>query len=621
MVNSENQIKFAERNYAPKYINKKDKRRKNIMSKHNTLHYLIALLKAYGIKNIVASPGTQNSTFNFFVQEDSDFKCYSVVDERSAAYVALGIAEELNEPVVITCTGATASRNYMSALTEAFYSETPIVACTFYNPHSNNYNMSPQYLDRSVSQNDIKEISVHLPEIKDNTDKTTVITYLNAALSTAKYKHLPVHINVPSAFDYSIKTLPEDIWSTEYIYENFYELKSELKNKNIAVFIGQHKKFSKDDEQAISEFAKSYNIPVICDYTANYKGDNRIPIALLKYIKNTDIRPEIIIDTGCISGVYNKGGIFNNAVCWRITQNNKFSARLNRPVKKLLIGLEKNIFKELKNNEAVNSNFYKLISDRINQIQHPDFPLSCTLMAQQLAKHIPDKSILHLAILRNIENMNLFKLPSDVRVRCNVGGFGIDGPVSTALGQSLADTHKKVFCMTGDLAFFYDMNICGNRHVGNNLRILLENNGEGATMRFNPTLENAWGERQKKLVTAAGHYKNGAKGWAEACGFIYLSAQTKEEFLKQIEDFCKKDYNAPVIFEVFTTIEDDKKAMGLMRQVNTTPTQSQIEPKVKLSKLEKVFSVKNEYSSGKKYKAINLMGVRIKLKAKQKDKP
>ena len=74
------------------------------MSKHNTLHYLIALLKAYGIKNIVASPGTQNSTFNFFVQEDSDFKCYSVVDERSAAYVALGIAEELNEPVVKTLT-------------------------------------------------------------------------------------------------------------------------------------------------------------------------------------------------------------------------------------------------------------------------------------------------------------------------------------------------------------------------------------------------------------------------------------------------------------------------------------------------------------------------------------
>ena len=591
------------------------------MSKHNTLHYVIALLKAYGIKNIVASPGTQNSSFNFFVQEDSDFKCYSVVDERSAAYVALGIAEELNEPVAITCTGATAARNYMSALTEAYYSKTPIVAITFYDPYLNTLTLSPQHTDRSVTPNDIKEISVHLPEIKDTIDKKYVLSHVNAALSIAKYRHMPVHINVPAAFDYSIKTLPEDIWSTEYIYENFHKLKSELKNKKLAIHIGQNNSFTKEEEQSISDFAESYNIPVICDHSANYQGKNKILILPITYIENSDINPELIIDLGGITGIYNKSKIFHYTKIWRISKNAKYNVRLNRPLDKILIGQTKNIFQELKNDEPNSSDFYGLINNRSKMVKYPNFPLSCTLMAQHLAKHIPNKSILHLAILRNLENMNLFKLPSDVRVRCNVGGFGIDGPVSTALGHSLANTNKKVFCMTGDLAFFYDMNICGNRHVGNNLRILLENNGEGATMRFNPTLENTWGERQKKLVTAAGHYKNGAKGWAEACGFIYLSAQTKEEFLKQIEDFCKKDYNAPVIFEVFTTIEDDKKAMGLMRQVNTTPTQSQIEPKVKLSKLEKVFSVKNEYSSGKKYKAINLMGVRIKLKAKQKDKP
>lgn len=74
---------------------------------YNTLHYVISLLKAYNIKNIVASPGTQNSTFNYLVQEDEDFNCYSVVDERSAVYVAIGLSEETKEPTVITCTGAT----------------------------------------------------------------------------------------------------------------------------------------------------------------------------------------------------------------------------------------------------------------------------------------------------------------------------------------------------------------------------------------------------------------------------------------------------------------------------------------------------------------------------------
>jgi len=138
------------------------------MAKYNTFHYVISLLKAYGITDIVASPGTQNSTFNYLVQEDSDFNCYSIVDERSAVYVAIGIAQEKQTPVVITCTGATASRNYMSGLTEAYYRNIPIIALTFYNPRSNNFNMSPQYLDRSVSQNDIKAMSIHLPELKDN---------------------------------------------------------------------------------------------------------------------------------------------------------------------------------------------------------------------------------------------------------------------------------------------------------------------------------------------------------------------------------------------------------------------------------------------------------------------
>lgn len=77
---------------------------------------------------------------------------FSVVDERSASYVATGLAFEKGEPVVITCTGATASRNYLSAMTEAFYRNIPLIALTFHNPSGNEYNMTPQYLDRSVTQ-------------------------------------------------------------------------------------------------------------------------------------------------------------------------------------------------------------------------------------------------------------------------------------------------------------------------------------------------------------------------------------------------------------------------------------------------------------------------------------
>ena len=117
--------------------------------KYSSFHYLIALLKEYGIKNIVASPGTQNAAFNLFVQDDDFFNVYSVVDERSAVYVANGIAIETNEPVVITCTEATASRNWLSGLTEAYYSKLPIIASSFFNSDLNKFSFSQQFVDRS----------------------------------------------------------------------------------------------------------------------------------------------------------------------------------------------------------------------------------------------------------------------------------------------------------------------------------------------------------------------------------------------------------------------------------------------------------------------------------------
>ena len=478
------------------------------MASHKTVHYLIALLKAYGINSIVASPGTQNSTFNFLVQEDKDFNCYSVIDERSVVYVAIGMANELNKPVAITCTGATAARNYMSGLTEAYYSETPIVACTFYDPWTHKYNIAPQYTDRSVSQNDIKAISVTLPEINSNVDKNNVLLGINAALSEAKYKNLPVHINCPASYDYN-QELPTDIWTTEYHYERFSELKSELKNKKVAVHIGQHKKFTKEEECALSEFAKSYNIPVICEHASNYHGKNKVLVAQMWYIKSDDIKPDIVIDIGGVSGIYYKCQIFNNSVLWRITKNPKFGARMNRPLRKMLIGLEKNIFSELKNDESADSDLFGLIKSRIEKIEHPDFPISTTRVAQEFAKHIPGNSLLHLAILEAYERQDLFDLPETVNTLCNLGGFGIDGAVSTAVGQSLVNKDKTVFLLTGDLAFFYDMNIIGNRHIDKNLRIIVINNYEGVTMRLNPTLEKAWGEKQKVLVTAAEHNSRG----------------------------------------------------------------------------------------------------------------
>jgi 2-succinyl-5-enolpyruvyl-6-hydroxy-3-cyclohexene-1-carboxylate synthase len=121
---------------------------------------VIGLLKAHGIKRIVASPGSTNVTFVGSVQQDPVFDIYACGDERSASYMAVGIALETGEPCVLSCTGATASRNYFSALTEAFYRKIPILAITSTQEPSKIGNLTPQVIDRSAQPNDIVKISV-----------------------------------------------------------------------------------------------------------------------------------------------------------------------------------------------------------------------------------------------------------------------------------------------------------------------------------------------------------------------------------------------------------------------------------------------------------------------------
>lgn len=550
-------------NKKPKPRNRKEQQ--NLQSQklmnvqgYKTIHYLAALLKEYGIKHVVASPGSQNATLNLILQEDPYFVCYSVVDERSAAYTAVGLAEAIGKPVAITSTGATAARNYMSAMTECYYSNVPLVVLTGYNPTSSMWNLAPQYTDRSVSQNDIKDLSITLPEVKDKIDEIHIITAINAALSHAWYNNRPVHINFPASYNYKINTLPNGLWTTKYYFDEFEKLQGELLNRKIAIFIGQHRKFTQEEEDVISNFAKVFGAPIFCDHTANYNGQNKVLIGQYRIFSTSEIAPDIIIDMGGISGIYEHGELWHHVKeVWRVTEYATFKNRFNKRLTKLLIGREKTILKALtpKYVDGGNSNLYNMIHAGLRKITFPDMPLSLSLIVYQLAKHIPEHSLLNLAIYCPLEHSCLFGIPQSTKVYSTVGGFGIDGPLSTTVGLSLGDMQRTVFCLTGDLAFFYDMNILGNRHIGNNVRILIENNGEGLTMRYDRFREVTWGEKSEVLVSAAGHYINGAQAWAKSCGFEYMSARTKEEFMSQIDNFCNKKYDNPVIFEVFTSFK------------------------------------------------------------------
>lgn len=157
----------------------------------------------------------------------------------------------------------------------------------------------------------------------------------------------------------------------------------------------------------------------------------------------------------------------------------------------------------------------------------------------------------------------------------NTGGFGIDGYISSFMGASLVHPDKLYFCVAGDLAFFYDMNVLGNRHVGRNVRILLVNNGKGTEFRNYMHPGAAFGEEADKYIAAAGHYGNKShelvRHYAEDLGYEYLFANTKEEYLKHLDRFLTPGLtDHPMLFEVFTDSKDESDAIRVMNNLNVS---------------------------------------------------
>ena len=141
------------------------------------------------------------------------------------------------------------------------------------------------------------------------------------------------------------------------------------------------------------------------------------------------------------------------------------------------------------------------------------------------------------------------------------------------VGASLTNPNKLFFGVFGDLAFFYDMNVLGNRHVGNNIRLLLINNGKGNEFRLycNPCI--IFGEDAEPFMAASGHYGNKSgqlvKHYAEDLGFDYLCASTKEEFIKNMALFIQLKTNKPIVFEVFTDTDSESNALKAIRSIKT----------------------------------------------------
>ena len=549
-------------------------------SSERSLQMLIYLLKKHGIRKCVLSPGATNITFVWSLQQDSWFECYSSVDERSAAYIACGLAAESGEPVVLSCTGATASRNYLPGLTEAYYRKLPILAVTSTQIVSRIGHYIPQVIDRRSIQNDVALLSEYIPVTKDDTEEWSNTVKINRALLELRHRGGgPVHLNVETTYsrDFSVKELPQAQVIRRVMPQEAFP---EIPQGRVAVMIGSHKKFTDAETQALDAFCATYDAVVFCDHTSGYKGKYRVPVSILAsqekdYCNLTDI--DTLVHIGEVSGGYI--GVRPRAV-WRVNPDGELRDTY-RKLTHVFEMKEQWFFEHYAADTPTERHTYldacwgalKTIWEKV-----PDtLPFSNVWIAQQTAHRLPENSVLFLGILNTLRTWNYFDIPDSVYGYANTGGFGIDGYISSFIGASLASPEKLFFCVAGDLAFFYDMNVLGNRHVGRNIRILLVNNGKGTEFRNYMHPGAVFGEEADKYIAAAGHYGNKScqlvRHYAEDLGYEYLSASNKDEYLNNINRFLTPEIiERPMLFEVFTTNEDESEAIRMMRNLNVSIT-------------------------------------------------
>lgn len=550
-------------------------------SNEKAVQILISLLKQHGIKRVIASPGATNITLVGSLMQDNWFEIYSCVDERSAAYMAVGMAEESGEPVVLSCTGATASRNYLPAITEAYYRKLPILSITSTQDSNRLGHLIPQVIDRSINPKDTYVESQHINFVRDREDEWSCSLKINRAiLALKKNGGGPSHINLTTHYCTTYDTAEIPIATKIELYDSSTPIDEypPLPGGRIGIRVGNHLPWSKELTEIVDEFCDKTGAVVFCELGSNYAGRYRVYSSILSYqecgkeLYHTDL----IIHIGETGGYGNESTADTTQV-WRVNEDGELRDTM-RKLSSVFQMSELSFFKAyvkkmpLRSTDQNNDWLTALKKTTENLLaQIPELPFSNLWVAQHTAHKLPQNSYLHVGILNSHRAWTIFELPESIRGNCfvNTGGFGIDGCMSSALGGAIINPNKIHYLVIGDLAFFYDLNSIGNRHLSPNLRIILINNGKGTEFK-NYNHAGAFFEDSADLyIAAAGHFGNKSRtlvrDMALASGFDYISAATKEEYLTTLDRLIAPEIQTrPLLLEIFTNDSDESEALRII---------------------------------------------------------
>lgn len=540
--------------------------------KQNVLE-LVALLKAHDITQIVLSPGSRNTPLIHSFATDPDFTCYTIVDERSAGFFAIGVIQAVNRPVAVCCTSGTATLNLSSAVAEAYYQQLPLLVITADRPQAWIGQMDGQTIPQTDLFGKMTRHSVQLPQINTDEDAWYCNRLINEAIHALDNRVKgPVQINIPllePLFDFTVEQLP-DVRVIRQSSESYrigeadqYRQRFHTYAKKMIV-VGQ---LLPDDtlEQELRFLREKYGVVVLGEHLSNSGMDETFNFDTVLYAASDDVpedlTPDLVITIGGhIVSKRLKQFLRSRAIGahWHISPAGEIVDTF-RYVTDIIRCDAKTFLKYLSAEEKNKSNdlFRKNWCKACSLITSPSTAFADVLAVGRLIKNLPEEAALHLANSSSVRLAQLFHLSPSVHVFCNRGTNGIDGSLSTAVGYAAA-SGKETFLLIGDLSFFYDMNGLWNKHKGNNLHILLNNNAGGEIFYTLPGLKKS--EALENYIAAA--HQTEAKAWAEQQGFRYLSARNADELDRHLPGFIAANQNKPVLLEVFTSMKQNAEQIS-----------------------------------------------------------
>lgn len=542
------------------------------------INHIAAACNAAGIRHTVICPGSRNAPLTMAFVRHPDIDCHSVVDERSAGFIALGMAQQLQRPVALICTSGSAVVNFYPAIVEAFYQRIPLLVITADRPPE----LIDQWDGQTMHQHEVfgkhVKASYTLPDdysTPETFSKTTLEAYNIATTGI----NGPVHINVPlreplynaiyETFTYPVVSHQKPTGTP--LLQKHDELLAAFKNaEKILIFNGADKV---NDGINVALDAIDEKAVLLSDVVSNKKGNIQYWDFLLSK-KNAGIlqqlQPDLLITTGTST----------------VSKNLKLFLRQNKPTHhfhisptgdiadpfqtapQLVTGDIGEVLLSLPWVEKTNNYLQvwngwdkalmQLATDRLNS------PTFCEFTAvKKITEQIPANSQLQLANSMAVRWLNLLGFrPVHGSTHCNRGVSGIDGSSSTAVGAAFIAKSQPVTLITGDVAFFYDSNALWNKFAPANLRIIVLNNGGGAIFRLIDG-PGQMPEREEFLET---RHQRTAKLLCDDMKVRYAQASNFEELERELEQLYQVS-DRPKVLEVFTDAETNTKFFNEYKQL------------------------------------------------------